>query len=515
MEAHEKNTPTAAHAFLFDTRADGLPSYYGGFFASAFLRALSAVDPCGTVQSRVLRGDAFVQTLCTRITRVDGGSTGGSWTQGYDMDLYRTVIWDLVDALSEQPNTLDLETLPFALAQSRVYCLVLPTIQTSYGDQIDARLRGTTGYLGAFEIDLGNPVQLTVFIEGLVDNSFIENGTVHLERNHEGIDDTLFEGARDFFPGGERRIPYPQFDESKPPLPSLPPFSERGRASAERYQGKRVFSIEERVIASLVQLQDSGTKDFSFDLQNDRAAILQAELSEAKFVKYLLNPEHKDGASKAKFFLEILGIGPSDWRYLAGQFYAGLCKSDLAELKVKTWNEGFGASFNCVLPIIGRNGRTANVFTNWIMKPGQLPQLSTAIPEETLQPSEGLEAAVPDIVSPLLPEPERFAKLYDLAHAAGVKALESCVPTPMKVEGYPVIMDGMCGSAEVRIPDARRGFARWLVKSGKGAPHFRGGACVFCYHPTQSVDRATAYCNAFASVLQLNGVTCSVSSHLD
>lgn len=514
MDSRSEVSSILPHVFFFDAHAEGVPSYYGGVFDPAFLKALSDADPSATVCSRVLRGDALVEMLCGRVKSVTKSNKDVGWTLGYDMELYRTVIWDLADAFAKQWNSLDLESFPLILAQSRVHCIVLPSFPVSLRDSVDRALRETRGYLGSLELDLANPLQSKLFIEHLVDNAFIADGAVCLERDWSGVNDTVFEGALNFTPGGERRLDPDKFHEQKPPLPILTALSDRGRVSKERYEGKITYTIEDRVIYALSQLADLGKGTFAFSSSNPDA-IVEADLPEAKFVRYLLSPDHKDGAGKAKFFREVLAIGPDDWRYLAAQFYEGLRTTNFSELKIKTSEDGFRASFNCILPITGLNGRVAQVFTNWKMHPGQIPQLVTARPEE--EPEAGIRVPPdpPSIVTALLPEKERWKELYRLADEAGKSAAEECVPTPMKVGGHPVEMDGMCGSASIRIPDARKGFARWVVRSKVGDRHHKGGASIFAYHPSQSVDRAVAYAKAFASVLKLNGVECSVKSFLD
>jgi hypothetical protein len=147
------------------------------------------------------------------------------------------------------------------------------------------------------------------------------------------------------------------------------------------------------------------------------------------------------------------------------------------------------------------------------LKPGRQPQFSTALPAE--KDSGLLSPEQPSIVSGKLPDQERWKELYRLADEAGNRAAQVSIPTPMKVEGYPVEMDGLCGLASIRIPDARRGFARWVVRSKVGSRHHKGGAQIFAHHPSQSIDRAVAYAEAFAVVLKLNGIDCTVESFLD
>jgi hypothetical protein len=511
---------TSIHGFFFNADAEGVPAFYGSVFDPAFLKALSDADPTASVCSRVLRGDAIVEAICVRITSVSQTDKHQSWTQGYDMELYRTVIWDLADAFAQQWHTFDLASFPFVIARSRVHCIVLASFPSALREEVDRRLRDTLGYLGAVELDLGNPVQNAIFVKHLIDDAFISGGAVYLVRNWEGVDDTVFTGALRFSPGGERRLSPEEFIERKPPL-SVSDLSERGRISAERYEGKRTFTIEERIINAIGQLREAGTKPFAFTATSTPTSILQADLPEAKFIRYLLNPNHPKGGGKAKFFREVLAIGPDDWRYLAAQFYEGLRRIEFSDLKIKTWEtpeigeDGFGASFNCVLPIKGLNGRVALVLTNWILKPGLQPQFSTAVPAEKDLDAGHLPVAQPSVVSNRLPDKERWEELYTIADEAGRKAAARCVPTPMKVEGYDVEMEGMCGSASVRVADARKGFARWVVRSKLAYKHYRGGAQIFANHPSQSVDRAVAYAKAFAAVLKLNGVECTVESFLD
>ncbi len=81
----------------------------------------------------------------------------------------------------------------------------------------------------------------------------------------------------------------------------------------------------------------------------------------------------------------------------------------------------------------------------------------------------------------------------------------------MLLEDHGIIEEGECGSANVLIADARRGFARWLIKTGHGDRAYKGGAAIPVRLGSQSIERAEAYAKAFARVLALNGV----SSHVE
>lgn len=439
---------SAAQAFLFNADAEGVSSYYGGDFEPPFLRALSAVDARGITRSTILLGDVIVGELCRRVIAVSKEKKSASHTENHDMDLYKTIIWDLADALSGQWHTLDLEQFPIILGQRNVYCITASTLPVEFRAGMDARMRKTNGYLGSVEIDLGNPIQRRLLMDQLIDLAVIAEGQITMELSWEGMPETIFAGSGQFTPNGERRVAYGELDDLKPPVPDAP-TSVRGQLSADRYQGKRRYTLYDRALLALSRASGR-TRDgplFSFAaLSEDNWSVLEADLPESKFVRYLLNPEHADGRSKAKFFFDELGIGATDWRYLAAQLYAGLKKADLDKMEVKAWEDGYGASFNCVMPILGLNDRIAMVETNWILKPGLLPQLATAFPAKRDDRAQVDHERIP-IVSSALTGNARWEAVYQAAHEAGVGAVEKCVPTPMKILGGELIMEGGCGYA--------------------------------------------------------------------
>jgi hypothetical protein len=105
--------------------------------------------------------------------------------------------------------------------------------------------------------------------------------------------------------------------------------------------------------------------------------------------------------------------------------------------------------------------------------------------------------------------------LYNLASKHATKVAEEWIPTPMWIEGFSApIADGACGYAWVELADGRSSFSRWLRKANKISNYDKGGRISFI-HPSQSVERARKYCEAFASVLRLNGIECKVEWRYD
>lgn len=505
---------TSAVVFMFDPQTAKDTFWYGAEFDSAFLAAVSIADPTGKAETAVLRGDAILHTLANKITSVAETGRGTQYTQSVDMEVYKTIVWDIADALASQWTTVDLTTFPTVLASHGIHCITTPTLPTVYRDRVDAGLHGVQGYVGAIELDLGSPLQVAIFIDQLIRDAAIVGGALVQELSWEGNPETHFEGAQVFKPNGERRVPYGELHALRPiaVIPSEP--SERGQVSLDRYQGKRHFTLQERVAAALVRhrLGDRTSQPFDISTLEDTSNPLEAHLPEAKFLRYLLDEAHPKGGPKARFFKDTLGIGPDDWRYLAAQLHDGLKTADLTELGVKHFEGRFGISFNAVMPVKGLNGRTADVDTNWIMEPGQQPRLSTAVPAKP-KDQTGREAQEPPIAPSTPSGDEKWAAIFELAAEAG--RLAATVPTPMRISGFGIEMDGLCGHAWVRVKDARRGFAKWAIANDHAYRHYQSGAQIFADINSQSIDRARAYATAFAAVLRHNGIQCEVSYRLD
>ena len=107
-------------------------------------------------------------------------------------------------------------------------------------------------------------------------------------------------------------------------------------------------------------------------LPNAHLAIVEEE----KIVGYLLNPAHRYGATKARFFLE-LGFRLDDWGTLARAL-----REHGQRLEVSTEREtGFGPRYDVEGPLNTPGGRTARVRTVWQIDHGEIaPRLITAYP---------------------------------------------------------------------------------------------------------------------------------------
>ena len=109
----------------------------------------------------------------------------------------------------------------------------------------------------------------------------------------------------------------------------------------------------------------------------------------------------------------------------------------------------------------------------------------------------------------------RFEKAWALAEAAGRRAAEASVPTPMIVSeadglsDRPVeggkswfVSEGVCGFAWLTVRPGTSSFARWLKKVGLARKAYTGGVQYWIGAYNQSMTRKSAHASAMAKVLQ-------------
>lgn len=112
-----------------------------------------------------------------------------------------------------------------------------------------------------------------------------------------------------------------------------------------------------------------------------------------------------------------------------------------------------------------------------------------------------------------------FAAIHKQAHEAGHAAATGMTPTPMIV-GTAIglsdridptkptyfVDDGVCGFAWIAFK-GNTAWGRWAKKQGLARSHYPSGLCIWVRDYNQSMQRKEAYANAYARVLQANGIT--------
>lgn len=496
-------------AFLFDNSVEGVPEPQLAWFTGQVLDALSEADPEGRTCCQVRVGLPMLPAAAERTTAVRAYRRGGGRTLSHDVDTYKYLVWDWIDSLAAGWSTLDPDRGSEIFRRHTGECVTLSGLIPAVRQSIDDRLKSTPGYVGAFEIDRGNPVHRGAFMKGLIHGASVMDGAIVQDLSVEGDPDWALEGADRFEPHGLIWKPFGWLAEQGPGLPATT-VSERGGLAGERLARKHAGRVEHRLLDAISRLPElgSGDHEFAFDIVGAPGDILEGLMPEGKFTGYLFNPDSVKGAPKGAFLVKEIGLDPDDWRFLAAQLYEGLLTVSPEDLEYQTWEGGYGIRFNLHLVVRGRTGRSVSVRSGWMLRPGALPSLSTVFPAKKGGDHPLMNSP------PILPPGPRTAldwsQLYAWANEAGQRAAASAVPTPMFIQGGEIVHEGAFGSASVRVPDARRGFARWLVQTGLGDRHYRSGGMVFNPDRQASLDRNQAWATAFARVLTMNGLPATV-----
>ena len=122
----------------------------------------------------------------------------------------------------------------------------------------------------------------------------------------------------------------------------------------------------------------------------------------------------------------------------------------------------------------------------------------------------------------------QLQEIYQQAHEHGNLAVKMAFVTPMvvqqrenplnddsKVVREYFINDGVCGFANVIVKPANCKFAKYLQAQGLGRKHYYGGLSMSVRDFNQSLQKKEAYAEAFAKVLNDNGITAYVESRMD
>ena len=512
--------PESFVAFLFDADHEHFSrsgNYnYGVPCEEEFLRALAAEDSKRACRARIRRGDVLARELASKLTRLvmvpDTARTrlsapAKSMHFGTDYRALATIIGDFTNSLTGRWGSVDLTELPHRLGNTNVYCLSAFPMSLPLVKRINLHLKKYPPYIGAVELDPGNPIHIRL-CSNLLDCIYFTAGKIHVSRWETG-DDVYNFGIDPSNHFEVIELSHNDYQRTAPPFPNAGRPSERGAISATRFNEVTKPSHFEQVAEQLGSLPFNRENKFGVDLKIVLPDDEQLEIPAKKLLEYALNPEHVVGRHKARLFRDLLGIDRSSWRYLAYQLVDGLTNAQLEHPRVTE----HGVQYSALVQVIGLNQQTYTVETAWIIRNVGPAQLVTAYPAEKSKQRDN-PAAQPPMVSEDLQGIEHWQAIYNLASQTAERAAASYVPTPMQVIGYETQLEGLSGGAYVRL-DGRRAFARWAVNHGHATRSHGRGAHFPAHVDSQSVDRSKAYAKTFARVLWLNDVDgATVESYL-
>lgn len=510
-------------AFLFNAQHESIDDpVYGPHCTSKVVAGIEALDPIPA--SQLLRGEIVFGFLVYKIAKVSTGPSGlpdygggptNVKTISYagNEELNLTLICDLAETLSQPPSTVAQDDVMLTLARSAIWCIVTPSLSLEQAIGVDNHIRGFAPYMGMAALDLGNPTHRHIMIENMVGGVYLDSSGIHYQID-SGLDQADIDEATWIAESFGSSIAseveeYGEYIAGEPSFEVPTENSQRGDLSAERVAGHLTDTHRQKAARVILEYFDGVPKTESLEFVASSSSPSDFIVEEKKLTLYLLNVDHKDGGPKAKFFIEKLGILPEDWRYLAEQLSSGAAKAKLYRVKATQ----FGYSHGAYVAVTGRNGKVYAVETGWQIPNEGPARLITAYPADKGILVE-LETTDPVVVAISLSGDARWQAVYDIAHAKGVEAVTAKVATPMVLEKFGTVWDGMCGFGWVDFTDARKPFPKWLVKKGL-AYATSPGVRMFSNTNEQSIDKNKAYAEAFAKVLQANGVECSTGSRLD
>jgi hypothetical protein len=112
--------------------------------------------------------------------------------------------------------------------------------------------------------------------------------------------------------------------------------------------------------------------------------VERALIPPAKLRDYVLAKDHPDGGPKARWFEQHLAIRQQDWEYLRHEILKNIQTCRVRAIAGKRWIEGdrhcFGLELEVHVPILGRNGQSAEILTGWMLDGLLIPRFTTARP---------------------------------------------------------------------------------------------------------------------------------------
>ncbi|WP_109354760.1 DUF6883 domain-containing protein [Sphingorhabdus sp. EL138] len=507
-------------AFLFNEDHPDMGSIFGPKCAAPIIKVIENTPSAPAL--RLLRGGLLHHRYCYELTEIElstkddrVGKLGvSSSSQSYSpsKDRLMSIICDLAETMAECGSSMPVEQIQNMLGKMNVWVVAIPDLTPDLRSQCEQALQAFGPFLGWVEVNWDNPIHHDLFAESLFRDMFVSGQGLYCQTDWpvgsiDWEDDEAMAAAYQSKNTAVLLSPE-QFEAQAPPMPSMGTIDERGRLSVSRMVGEEPHH-REKVGRQLAGASSAAVGGFVNFKTTKPDGGLEFTVPEQKLTAYLLNLDHPKGGAKAQFFKDKLDISKEDWRYLADQFCQAGQHAELYRLDVT----GYGVMHGALALITGRNGQCAVVETGWKLGEDGPAQFITAYPGDETEAAY-LEPVVGRVPSLDCLPPQRWQQIHELAHSEGMKRAEAKQPTPMVLEKYGTIWEGMCGFGWVFLPDARKPFPKWALENKLGYPS-RPGVHISSKVITQSIDKNFSYAQGYAEVLKANGIDCEAQSRLD
>jgi hypothetical protein len=377
-------------AFFFDAEDDDLGGYYGPPITNAFFRALLTSGDVDSCCFRIYAGDLLLDTLTRRIAEVQFGgppnfmksgtafrTSSSSWLD--NRPARAALAADLAGSLSEGWHLWTGDQTYYYLAAPRTHVLYVEALDLQIVASIAKLLADRRWFIGAAEIDLGNPIQTSLIPGLLVYRGYYRDRCLWFVQPMGDPDERWDVSGEVAIDGFECQWHEGMTEDSEPTLlVRSGRDSPRGALSRELLQAVLTPTHHERVLSALAR---ASFRD------HDRLVVLSTERLEPlervvvpreKLVDYALSKTHETGRHKARLFEDVLGIESDDWQYLADQLRAGLHQVPPSQVRDESaWGTEHHIQYRADMPIVGRNGAVEVVRTVWKIVDSGPPTLVT------------------------------------------------------------------------------------------------------------------------------------------
>jgi hypothetical protein len=504
-------------AYFFDAKHPCLPEYsYGppctGTVIAAHMKIADAPS------SSILRGDLVAHTMAYELSSIvnEQTKTGLSAYAQYSAshNRHKLIVSELVDSLCVDFHTINQDSFILDVASKIIWTIVLTHVRSTDFQLLHDDISKLPAFLGCAVVDWSNSIQKRSI--ALLDGAFISNGILHCRFDPDGEYRTAKRVAFGYGIDTDPVALSPEEFWEKCPRIEDVSISQRGKLSELRLNAGK-SSYAQRVALAIQKAIHNKEITTPINFTVPKGVHLEYKFDDRKIHEYILNLEHVKGRSKAKFFQESLGIEKKDWRYLKDQILHGMENAEIYRFK----NTEHGFENGAYVPITGLNGRTAIIIVGWMFRNDGSAHFITARP---IDENEEFEApANPSWIIPsTLKGNEYWNELHRVANNAGLSAATNVVPSPMLLEGYAPVFEGVCGFAWVRLPDARSKFCRWLSRNKIGHRHYHRGWEISVnlepnppFYDTQSMEPKYRYAQVYADVLIRNGIDAIAEQMLD
>ena len=455
------------------------------------------------VWSRIYSGDVLLLELCQQISEIKRKENVTSITKNIDQELYITLVTELVNSIKDRYNTFGEKDLYKCFTKENIFGITITNYKRDICRKLDRLFKEFRGYIGAFELDMGNPLHIILFLKLMNYDGFLKQNELYIEKRYDQEEIMIPEWVRDNSKINIKVVNRKNFKIYEPKLNFPVENSSAGENFCNIMNLKYKEDHYQKICSELLRNEK---KDYLYTV-NGKLSYDKIVIPKEKLVKYALDFEHqKGGKEKAELFEKLLGITKDNWRYLAAQIENDIEDGKLCNVR-KT---NYGIQYYIDIPVKGLNGVSKDVRTAWITKDeGKIALVTLYIAPENEQ--QNIQGETPCIVG----ENEIndfFEILYNLAHTEALKAVKRVIPTPMFLKDYvEPVMDGYCGYAYIHFKDARNKFVKWLKKKNIGHKAYNNaGWDIWAETNSQSYDKAKKYADTFAKILRQNGVECTV-----